>query len=42
MIEADMNFHMFLYELSGNPLIIDAMRLNWQHLRRTMGAVLQL
>ena len=42
MIEADMNFHMFLYELSGNPLIIDTMRLNWQHLRRTMGAVLRL
>lgn len=41
MIEADMNFHMFLYELSGNPLIIDTMRLNWQHLRRAMGAVLQ-
>lgn len=42
MIEADMNFHMFLYELSGNSLIIETMRLNWQHLRRTMGAVLQL
>lgn len=42
MIEADMNFHMFLYELSGNPLIIDTMRLNWQHLRRTMAAVLQI
>ena len=41
MIEADMNFHMFLYELSGNPLIIDTMRLNWRHLRRAMGAVLQ-
>ena len=41
MIEADMNFHMFLDELSGNPLIIDTMRLNWRHLRRAMGAVLQ-
>jgi DNA-binding GntR family transcriptional regulator len=41
MIEADINFHMFLYELSGNPLIIDTMRLNWRHLRRAMGAVLQ-
>jgi DNA-binding GntR family transcriptional regulator len=41
MIEADMNFHMFLYELSENPLIIDTMRLNWQHLRRAMEAVLQ-
>jgi len=42
MIEADMNFHMFLYELSGNMLIVETMRLNWQHLRRTMGAVLQV
>jgi DNA-binding GntR family transcriptional regulator len=42
MIEADMNFHMFLYELSGNTLILDTMRLNWQHLRRAMGAVLQI
>jgi DNA-binding GntR family transcriptional regulator len=42
MIEADMNFHMFLYELSGNSLIVDSMRLNWHHLRRTMAAVLQV
>ena len=42
MIEADMNFHMFLYELSGNALIVETMRLNWQHLRRTMGTVLQV
>jgi DNA-binding GntR family transcriptional regulator len=41
MIEADMSFHMFLYELSGNTLIFETMRLNWQHLRRAMGAVLQ-
>ena len=41
MIEADMNFHTFLYELSGNTLIINAMRLNWQHLRRAMGTVLR-
>jgi DNA-binding GntR family transcriptional regulator len=42
MIEADMNFHMFVYELSGNILILETMRLNWQHLRRAMGAVLQI
>jgi DNA-binding GntR family transcriptional regulator len=42
MIEADMNFHTFLYELSGNILIVETMRLNWQHLRRAMGAVLQI
>jgi DNA-binding GntR family transcriptional regulator len=42
MIEADMNFHMSLYKLSGNALIIETMRLNWQHLRRAMGTVLQV
>ena len=42
MIEADMNFHLFLYELSGNPLITETMRLHWCHLRRTMGAVLRI
>jgi DNA-binding GntR family transcriptional regulator len=42
MIEADMNFHMMLYELSGNTLILETMRLNWRHLRRAMGAVLQI
>jgi DNA-binding GntR family transcriptional regulator len=42
MIEADMNFHLFLYEVSGNPLIAETMRLHWYHLRRTMGAVLRI
>ena len=42
MIEADMNFHMFLYELSGNIFILETMRLNWQHLRRAMGVMLQI
>lgn len=40
VVQADMDFHSFIYELSGNPLIIDTMRLNWQHLRRGMGEIL--
>lgn len=40
VVQADMDFHSFIYDLSGNPLIIDTMRLNWQHLRRGMGEIL--
>lgn len=40
-LQADMDFHFFLYALSGNPLIGDSMRLNWHHLRRAMGQVLR-
>jgi DNA-binding GntR family transcriptional regulator len=42
IVQADMDFHSLIYELSGNLLVIDAMRLNWQHLRRAMGEVLRL
>lgn len=41
MIDADMAFHMALYEASGNPLIADSAALHWQHLRRAMGVVLR-
>ena len=41
LIAADMNFHRFLYETSGNPLISEVMELHWQHIRRIMGAALQ-
>ncbi|MFG1481104.1 GntR family transcriptional regulator [Xanthobacter sp. V4C-4] len=40
VVQADMDFHSFIYELSGNPLIVETMRLNWQHLRRGMGRIL--
>lgn len=40
MIATDMDFHFFLYRLSGNPLIADASDLHWSHLRRVMGEVL--
>jgi DNA-binding GntR family transcriptional regulator len=41
LIEADLVFHRFLYELSGNPLIAESAALHWQHIRRIMGAVLR-
>lgn len=41
VLKADIDFHSFLYELSGNTIIVDTMRLNWQHLRRSMGEVLR-
>lgn len=39
-LQADMDFHSFIYDLSGNPLIGETMRLYWRHLRRAMGQVL--
>jgi DNA-binding GntR family transcriptional regulator len=41
MIEADMRFHRFLYELSGNPMIAETAALHWHHVRRLMGGYLQ-
>lgn len=40
-LQADMDFHSFIYEMSGNPLIAETMRLHWRHLRRAMGKVLR-
>ena len=40
LIQADLEFHRFVYELSGNPLIAESAALHWQHIRRVMGAVL--
>ncbi len=41
MIETDMAFHNAIYAASGNPLIGRSAQLQWVHLRRVMGAVLQ-
>jgi DNA-binding GntR family transcriptional regulator len=41
ILQADMDFHSFIYALSGNPLIADTMRLHWHHLRRAMSQVLR-
>lgn len=40
MVAADMRFHEFVYELSGNPLIAPAMAAHWTHTQRVMGEVL--
>ncbi|MBI2314134.1 MAG: GntR family transcriptional regulator [Betaproteobacteria bacterium] len=40
-IQADMRFHMFVYEQSGNDLVVQTMALYWNHQRRAMGEVLR-
>ena len=40
LIEADVKFHEFLYEISGNAIIQDTTQPHWLHLRRLMGEVL--
>lgn len=40
-LQADVDLHSLIYAASGNPLIIDSMQTHWQHLRRSMGEVLQ-
>jgi DNA-binding GntR family transcriptional regulator len=40
IIEADIDFHLFIYEASGNPLIGETAQPHWQHLRRVMAAAL--
>ncbi len=41
IISADMRFHLWVYRVAGNPLIVETMRLYWNHLRRAMGEVLK-
>ena len=41
MIAADIDFHRFIYDLSGNPLIAETAALHWRHIRRVMGGVLR-
>ena len=40
-LQADVDFHSFIYELSGNALIGESLKLHWKHLRRAMGEVLR-
>jgi DNA-binding GntR family transcriptional regulator len=42
MMAADVQFHTEIYAASGNPLIAQSAQLHWQHIRRAMGAVLQV
>jgi DNA-binding GntR family transcriptional regulator len=41
MIAADMKFHQFVYEISGNRLIRETTDPHWRHLRRIIGEVLR-
>lgn len=40
MAAADMKFHEFVYELSGNPFIASTLGTQWAHTQRVMAAVL--
>ncbi|KAB7622801.1 GntR family transcriptional regulator [Alkalilimnicola sp. S0819] len=40
LIEADIAFHWYIYELAGNPLINDVMQTYWHHIRRIMRNIL--
>jgi DNA-binding GntR family transcriptional regulator len=42
MIDADMAFHFAVYTASGNTLIADTARVHWVHIKRVMGAMLQV
>ena len=42
MIAADEAFHTAIYAAAGNPLIAQSAQIHWQHIRRAMGAVLQV
>ena len=42
MMTADAAFHTAIYAASGNPLIAPTAQTHWHHIRRAMGAVLQL
>ena len=40
-VAADMKFHLWICRVAANPLLLETMRLYWNHLRRAMGEVLQ-
>ena len=42
MMTADAAFHTAIYASSGNPLIAQTAKTHWHHIRRAMGAVLQV
>jgi len=41
LVAADVDFHLFLYEASGNPLFAETAAPHWRHMRRVMGAMLR-
>ena len=40
LIDADMRFHGFIYDLAGNTFILDSMEAHWNHVRRVMSDIL--
>jgi DNA-binding GntR family transcriptional regulator len=42
MIDADLAFHTAIYRAAGNPLIEASAQPHWRHIRRAMGAALQV
>ncbi len=42
MIAADAEFHGFVYEQSGNPMIARTLDLHWMHIRRAMGHFMRM
>jgi DNA-binding GntR family transcriptional regulator len=41
LIQADMDYHLWIYRLARNPFIWDTMRMHWHHIRRAMSEVLR-
>lgn len=41
LIDADVAFHAFVSEISGNPIIVEMMRPNYTHMQRIMAEVLR-
>lgn len=42
LVSADMDFHHFIYALSGNKMVAETVEPHWAYLRRVMGEVLML
>jgi DNA-binding GntR family transcriptional regulator len=41
LIDADTRFHMWIYRVAGNALLVETMSLYWNHLKRAMGEILR-
>lgn len=41
LVEADLSFHQFIYQSSGNPVLIQTSQLHWHQTRRVMSTYLR-
>lgn len=41
LVKLDLDFHSFVYQATGNPLLADTARLHWHHTRRVMATYLR-